>query len=141
MGSRPQLQAPAFGAIVKRTVRAVVAGYRLPQVVRSPRVFRFLRLMALIDGAGHVLIQEPWCHLVSENCLHGWNPHVEFPAVVVRRPHDGSGRDFGLINCSDRLRFVRHAVPDPLELRRVEPRQLDDREPHATPIVQQLATH
>src|SRR5687767_10059102 len=134
MGGCPKLQTVTLGSIVEGSMRAVVAGHWFPQVVRPVWVFWLVRLMALMDRARHIVIEEPGRNLVSDDRFYGGHPDVQLATLVMRGPHDGSGGDFRLVDRANRLRFVRHPIPDPFELRGIQARQFHNRQPNLASV-------
>lgn len=88
MRTGPELRAPITRSIIEATVRAVVPGHRLPEIVGPIRVGRLIGLLRLITGPREVMIEQPWREFVADNRLDCGHTAVQLAAVMVRRPID-----------------------------------------------------
>src|SRR5688500_18688072 len=140
MRCRPQLKAPPLGAIAELAPRAVIAGDGFPQIIWPVWVFGLVRLMSLIHRASQVVIQQSRGDRAAEDCLYRRHSHIELATVALSRPDDRPCGDFRVVDRADRLRVVRDALLEPLELRRVHPGRLADGEPQAAGEVKEFAT-
>ena len=127
--------------VVEDPVRAlVVIGVdRLEQVDRRVAVERLVGLLAVDRRPGQVALGQPRRQLVADDRVDGGEADVQLAPAVVGGPVDRAGRDLGLEDRRHRLRVARHLAQAVVELRRVQPGQLDHRHVHLAAAVAQLA--
>ena len=111
---------------------------RMPQVVRTIGILGFRRLLHPVSDAREVAIAQARRDAVADNRFDGWKADEVLAPWMVRRPDDRLGGDLRLKNRRHRLRASTEAALHPVELRRIQCRQLHHRYVHLTAIVQQL---
>src|SRR5256712_7328728 len=129
MSIHPPVQAEGPGAIVEPSVRAVIAGNGLPQVVATIGAHRLVRLLRLVSVAREIPINGGRCDRVAPYRPDGRQPDAELPARVMRRPVNRARRDLGLKDWRDRLRFAWKPTFQPGELPRGQFRPVDPSPP------------
>ena len=82
--------------VVEYAVRPMIAGNRLPEVVRTVGICRLVGLLAVVPGPRQVVVEQPWGNTVTENRLNGRPADVQLGPPVMRGPDDGLGRDLQL---------------------------------------------
>jgi hypothetical protein len=115
-----------------------VAGRRRVQVVPPVRIDRLVGLLRVEAFAREVDVAEPRRELVAPDGLHGRPRDEELAPPMRRREDDRLRRDLGLEDRRHGLRVPGQLRPPPLELRRVERRQVHHRHVDAAALVHEL---
>src|SRR6185437_14234104 len=107
MSSRPELKATSMCPSVETAVSARISRYGLEKIVRTIGIDRLVGLLAIVTGAGKVVIQQSRDDLVTDNGLHSGFTHIDFPPFVIRGPHNRFRGHFGLKDRRHGLRMAR----------------------------------
>ena len=95
-------------------------------------------LLRLDVGAPEVAVHQARGDALAEDRVDGRQADPQLAARVRRRPRDRPGGDLGLVDRRHRLRVLSQARADPVELRRVEPGELDEADLDVRAFVDQL---
>src|SRR3954469_18177045 len=124
MHGEPQLLARALGARVEAAMRAVVASNRFIEIVFAPGRHGLVGVLAAIGLAREDPVAEAGKKPRTHDGLDR-RPADPYLAPAVRGGEiDAACRDLGLEDRRQRLRLLRHARAAPVELRRIEGREL-----------------
>src|SRR5262245_32125285 len=63
----PRLWTRGGATRLEPSVRAVIAGHRDPEIVRSMWIDRFVGLLRVVSGPGQVAVEQSGCDLVAPN--------------------------------------------------------------------------
>lgn len=116
----------------------MVSRHGLVQVVAPPGRQRLLALLAVTGLERHHAIEEARHDTVAEDRLHGRPADPQFAPPVQRGPVDAARGHLGLEDLAQRLGPAGQAGAPPLELRRIECRQLHHGQVHAAFVVEQF---
>src|SRR5688572_14817464 len=100
----------------------MITGHGFPQIVRPVGIVRLVSLLRLVAHACEIAIEQTCCNAVAEDGFHGWRADEHFATTAIGCPYDGARRHFRLKDRRNRLRAIREATLDPVELRRIERR-------------------
>src|SRR5437879_7125042 len=106
--------------------------YGIPEIVDTVRAGRLVGLLRIVSFTPKNAIQQSWRYLVRQNCLYCRTANEQFAASMPCGPDDRPCRDLGLEYRRHGSRFARHPRLAPIELRRIESRQLDHRDRKST---------
>ena len=130
MLAEPEQRRTRARLLVEPAVRAMVSGNGFEEIVLAVRPDVLDVLLRLDFAAGQIAIEDGGHKLVAEDGLVRRRAHDPLlPARMGGLP-DRPGRDFGLVDGTDRLRLPARVRANPVELRRVHARQLHHRVPH-----------
>lgn len=83
---------------VKSTACAVIAGYRLPQIVGTVGVSKFVRLLGRVAHTGEIPVRQLGYDFVSHDRFDCREADRDLTSGVMGGPDDRFGGDLGLIN-------------------------------------------
>src|SRR6266550_2122680 len=126
--------------MIETSMRAEVADVidRHPEVVGPVRILRLGRLLRVVAGAREVAIAKPRGDTVADNGFHSRKTDEVFAAWMIGSPDNCIGGNLRLKDWRYRLRTPEQAALDPVELRRVQCRQLHHGDSDGAVVVQQL---
>ena len=79
----PELDASRFGDAIERPMRAVIAGNRLPEIVRPVWIIGFIPECPFPGGVGEISIHQSRRDLFADDRFDGRAADVDFLAVMV----------------------------------------------------------
>ena len=123
---------------IEFTVGAIVAGNGIVQIVGAIGINRLIRLLRVIADPRQVMVQRSGNELISDDRLDGRHADGQLSSIMVRRPDNGSRDDFRLVDGRHRLRVPRHPRFNPIELRGIDRRELDNGYAHVAAVVNEL---
>src|SRR5690349_3356293 len=98
-------------------MRRIVAWNRFEQVIRSVGVDWFMGLLAFIPRCGKESVPETWHECLAIYCLNRRPSHIQFPARMLRYPHNCACGDLRLKDWRHRLGMPGQPCTPPTELR------------------------
>src|SRR6185437_11445030 len=111
----------------------------LVQVVGGARVARLRLLLTLVAGTPEIVVEYPRDELLTPDCRHGHAAHGQLPAVMRGRPDDRFRRYLWLVDRRYRLCLMWQAAAHPAELRCIQRRHVDHRDPDLAVLLDQFA--
>src|SRR5512146_1302095 len=108
----------------------MVAGNRIPKIVWTVRIFRFVRLLRSKPISAQITIQNSRGNLVADDRAKRGPADVELSTVMMGCPINGFGPDLRLKYGRYRFCLMLQATSYPTKLRRVERRHLDCSKPN-----------
>ena len=134
LGERP-LCAPRLRTRIEPAARAEVARDGDEKIVRPIRIGWFVSLLGFVGASGCEPITESRKQARRKNRLHCWPAHPKFARMTHRGPDDRVSGNLGLEDRRYRLKSARQFPPYPIELRRVECRELHHRQMNLRAVV------
>src|SRR4051794_5988511 len=99
---------------------AVISRDRLPQVVQTVWIFWFTGLLRIVARPPQITVKQPGCYFVALNRCQGGHVNEDFSAIMMSRPINCPGSNFGLEDWRNRLRFSSQTALYPIELDRIQ---------------------
>ena len=135
MRCEPVMKAEVARSIIEPTVRTKVPLNWSEKIIRTIRVRQRGCLLTLVTEFCQIPIDPSRDDLAPNDRLPCWEANHEFSATMIHGPSDCARGDLGLKNRRHRLWFTGKSAFHPVELRRVQGRQVDHREMDVASIV------
>src|SRR5215472_17028663 len=137
---RPGSYSDSTSASAKMSVAPRLNGWRgLPSILIGRVWYRVIGQLTAVAGSDQIALEQPRCQLVGEDRYHGRQPDPDLALIGVECGLDNRARrHLWLEDRRHRLRPLAELVERPVELRRIDRRQMHHDEPDRTAVMDQL---